>query len=179
MDELTEGLLTFDSKTGRGGDPEDDRFLRAGILQPMLFFCRQIETLPRLQLEDFFSKSKGQPSSKHVSEFLPFMGTLFGGNLPLAQGEKNGLETPIRRARNQELESLYLFLLDGDAIVLPVHYLFLSCGITEELGNVLIESPQDLNQAVQRDGCQIPFDLGDEPLGQSGPLCQLLLSEIA
>jgi HflK protein len=38
---------------------------------------------------------------------------------------------------------------------------------------------QDLDQAVERNGRQIPFDLGDEPLGQSGPLCQLLLGQIA
>jgi len=71
------------SKTGRRGDPEDNRFLGAGILKPMLLFRRQIETLPRLELEDFFPKSKDHPSSKHVSEFLAFMGALFGGNLPL------------------------------------------------------------------------------------------------
>jgi hypothetical protein len=88
IDELTivavpKGLLALGSKTGGRGDPEDDRFLGAGILKPMLLFRRQVETLSCLEFEHFFPKSKGHPSSKHVSEFLSFMRPFFGRDLSL------------------------------------------------------------------------------------------------
>ena len=145
----------------------------------MLLFRRQVETFPRLELENLFSKTKGHSSPEHIAEFLPFVGSLFGCDLSLPQCEKDGLQASIRRAGDEELESLYLLLLDGHAIVLPVHNLLRTRGVAKELGDVLVKGPQDLDQAVQGDGRQIPFDLGDETLGQPGPLRQLLLGQIA
>ena len=69
-------------------------------------------------------------------------------------------------------------LFDTYPILLPVNDLFLR-GLLEKVGNVLIQGLKDLDQTVQGDGRQVPFDLGDEPLGQISPLGQLLLGQIA
>jgi len=91
-----------------------------------------------------------------------------------------GLETPIRRAGGPELESPYLVFLDDDAIISRYTIFSSPVEVAKELRDVLRrEPPHDLNQAIQRDGRQIPFDLGDEPLGQSGPALQLLLGQVA
>jgi len=167
-----------DSKTGRRGDPEDDRFLGTGILKPMLLFRRQVETLPFHEFEGFFSKSKGHPSPQDEPEFLPFVGSLLGCDLPFPQGEEDGFQTPVCRAGNEELEPLYFLLLDGYAVVLPVHNLLHPRGLAKEIGDIFVQGLQDLDQAVQGDRGQIPFDLRDEPFRQAGSSGQFLLGQI-
>ena len=114
-----------DSKTGRRGDPEDDRFLGTGILKPMLLFRRQVETLPFHEFEGFFSKSKGHPSPQDEPEFLPFVGSLLGCDLPFPQGEEDGFQTPVRGAGDQQFEAMDLLFFDGDPVLLPINDLFL------------------------------------------------------
>jgi len=166
------------SKRGWSTDPEDDGLPGPRVLKPVFLFSREVETFPPFELLHFLPETEIDPPLEDQSELLPLVGLLRRARLPFAKSEEDGLETPVGRSRNEKLESLNLLLLDGDPVRLPVDDLLFRC-FPEEVGDILVQGIQDLDQAVQGNGGQVMFDLGDEPLGQIGPLRQFFLGQIA
>ena len=147
-------------------------------MEPMLLLCRKVKTFPSFQLQNLSPETKADPSPEDVTELLPLMRPLFRRRLPFPEGQEDGLQPPIRRTGDEKLEFLNSLLFDGYPVLLPVNDLLLR-GRLEEVGDVFVQGSEDLDQAVQGDGRQVPFDLGDKPLGQIGPLGQLLLGQVA
>ena len=147
-------------------------------MEPMLLLCRKVKTFPSFQLQNLSPEAEVNPSPEDVTELLSFMRFLFWRRLPFPKGEKNGLQPTIRRTGNQKFEFVNALLFNAYPVLLPINDLFLR-GFLEEVGDVFIQGPEDLDQAVQGDGREVPFDLGDKPLRQIGPLGQLLLGQIA
>jgi hypothetical protein len=171
-------VMSLDSKIGGRRDPEYGSFFGTGILKPVLFLRPDIKTFPLLEFHNFLAESKGYHSLKDIPELFSFMGSLFWGGLTLTQGEEDRLQASIGRAWNHELKSLDPFFFDRHPILLSVDDLFLN-GPPKELGDVFVKGIEDLDQTVQGDGGQVPFDLRNKPLGQIGPLGELLLGEVA
>jgi len=147
-------------------------------MKPMLLLCRKVKAFPFFQLQNLSPETKVDSSAENVPELLPFMGLLFRRRLPLPEGQEDGFHPPIRRTGDQKLEFVNFLLFDAHPVLLPVNDLLL-CGLLEEVGNVFVQGSEDLDQTVQGDGRQVPFDLGDKPLGQIGPLGQFLLGQVA
>jgi len=147
-------------------------------MEPMLLLCRKVKTFSFLQFQNLSPKTEVDPSPKDKTELLPLMGLLFRRRLPFPKGEEDGFQPSVRRTRDQELKLLDFLFLNGHPIFLAVDDLFFR-GLPEEIGDILVQGIEELDQAVQGDGRQIPFDLGDKPLGQIGPLGEFLLRQVA
>ncbi len=147
-------------------------------MNPMLLLCRKVKAFPFFQLQNLSPETKVDSSPENITELLPFMGLLFRRRLPLPEGQEDGFHPPIRRTGDQKFEFVNLLLFNTHPVLLPVNDLLLR-GLLEEVGDVFVQGPEDLDQTVQGDRRQVPFDLGDKPLGQIGPLGQLLLGQVA
>ena len=147
-------------------------------MEPMLLLCGKVKALPFFQLQDLSSEPQINPSPENQTEFLPRMGLLLRRRFSFSKSQEDGFQPPIRRTRDQELEFLDLLLLNRHPVRLPVDDLLFRSS-PEEIRDILVQGLQDLKETVKGDGRQVPFDLGDKPLGQVRPLGQFLLGQVA
>jgi hypothetical protein len=167
------------SLEGRGRtDPEDEGLLRATVMEPVLLLRRKVKAFPFFQLQNLSPETKVNPAPEDEAELLPFVGLLFGRGLPFSESQEDRFQPPIRRTWNQELEFFDLLFLNGNPVFLLIDNLLFR-GFPEKIGDILVEGLENLKEAIERNGGQVPFDLGDEPLGQVGPFGELLLGQVA
>jgi hypothetical protein len=164
-------------KPGRRRNPYEFHRPPTRVFKHVFPFAGKVEAVPHMGGVLLGAESQRQSTLQDVSESLPLerlhrIRVLSG--LKLDDGR---FHFPIGTPRHQQLESLRPGLFEGRSFVRVVDHL-LGRGLAEEIGDLDIHNPEDLEQAVYRDAGLIPLQLRNKAFGQICPVSKLFLGEV-